>query len=594
MGKKSKKSNNKKPKVTQARRDDPLSSLDDENETSALQMRNVLAREGKLIALIAQGRVPKPYDVYLNLAWAHEKNGSYDRAESYLDEIVLINDRERNLELPESIRTFKAYLRIGKCSSAMGVYESQQLKEYLSMDLVVDAVIKILDDKDHQNYHLVIVILEDHLAVNETSMDKMDMFHFYRYLGDAYRKSNKHVEACEIYKRRLQVAQTLGDVSFEYLANSEIASTYRKMDEYDLSMQHYETCLDLLSSMEGDRKLKSNREEMKRDQARIMINMAKIIKIRAVRVDGVFRHYDAERAANLYKEACNIAEEAVERGSRGIFTDRLLSEIWIVAGMMCGDVGDYDDAMYYTMGYVDLRDRDICKQANRDKTGPDDSMVEAFILINQIKLHRFYHRKFSAQALESRNDLSSVVEDLQIMSGVKYIRSALLAQAHYFLGETDEAYRQLGFYLDGQIMLGLSPRCSACLQTKDAATNKCLECNSVHYCSRACQKYHWKKGMNFCNMIFSECFSTRNNIFGVSHKVLCPLLAYWRGRWKNELKANNYGEKDLFQKRWMNVDMANEYLSEECRAIFKDFFDNLVAEKQKEHKKLCVVQSSTR
>jgi len=306
---------------------------------------------------------------------------------------------------------------------------------------------------------------------------------------------------------------------------------------------------------------------------------------------GRFRRDDAERALKMCREAYKLAEEAVLESNSNLES---FFESSLRAGMMSGDVGDYDNAIVYANHIMDvLTERSKLLRATGEDVSPkmEQWMIETSLLSTQLFLQTYYYKHSSGQEWAARKYLHQTKSCIQYLVGSSCIPSAFLAQAHFFLGETDEAYRQLALYLDTQILRGLAPLCSACFEKKDTVSNSCSHCNSVHYCSKACQKYHWKNGVHFCGMACPKYKFSKGNHFGVSHKVICPLLAYWRRRWKNELKTKSYSEDDILRKRWRDVDMTNGLLSEECRAMFKDFFDNLESEKEKEYKASVVPDS---
>eukprot|EP00553_Chaetoceros_curvisetus_P013625 CAMPEP_0204639822 /NCGR_PEP_ID=MMETSP0717-20131115/44527_1 /ASSEMBLY_ACC=CAM_ASM_000666 /TAXON_ID=230516 /ORGANISM="Chaetoceros curvisetus" /LENGTH=205 /DNA_ID=CAMNT_0051660041 /DNA_START=149 /DNA_END=763 /DNA_ORIENTATION=- len=204
MGKKSKKkagrSGTRTGNTTRTRQQ---KAADPPPKRTLFDFSNVLAKEDKLLALIAQDRISSPCEAYLQLACAHaesNEHGSNDKAESYLDKIVSINDVERGYLGPsESIRAFIAYLKIEKCSPAMDMYHSQQLKEHLSMGDVLAAMeFMHIDeyhvDEEHDDYDKncrdAIQILEDHLsAVGDIPMDVEETYEFYEMMGVAYCKS---------------------------------------------------------------------------------------------------------------------------------------------------------------------------------------------------------------------------------------------------------------------------------------------------------------------------------------------------------------------------------------------------------------------
>ena len=102
------------------------------------------------------------------------------------------------------------------------------------------------------------------------------------------------------------------------------------------------------------------------------------------------------------------------------------------------------------------------------------------------------------------------------------------AQLCYFNGDIQTAYQHLEHYLDNclvQCKLG----CSTCEQRvrHKSVARTCESCRVASYCDRRHQKMTWKKER-------------------ICHKVLCPLIGYWRMAKKAEKKGRE--NKDLSEK----------------------------------------------
>ena len=122
------------------------------------------------------------------------------------------------------------------------------------------------------------------------------------------------------------------------------------------------------------------------------------------------------------------------------------------------------------------------------------------------------------------------------------------AQLFYFNGDKLQAYRHLELYLDDRLA-DCKLTCYTCQQRvrRGSVPFSCASCKVASYCGRKHQKMTWKNER-------------------VCHKVLCPLLGYWRMAKKKQKK----------QKRLTNVDRH------ECGRVFDTFFESICP-----HMKLC-------
>jgi hypothetical protein len=84
------------------------------------------------------------------------------------------------------------------------------------------------------------------------------------------------------------------------------------------------------------------------------------------------------------------------------------------------------------------------------------------------------------------------------------------AQLYYFEGNKEQAYLHLELYLD-VFFVECKLTCYTCKQRvrTGSVPFSCASCRVASYCDRKHQKMTWKKER-------------------ICHKVLCPLLGYWR------------------------------------------------------------------
>ena len=125
------------------------------------------------------------------------------------------------------------------------------------------------------------------------------------------------------------------------------------------------------------------------------------------------------------------------------------------------------------------------------------------------------------------------------------------AQLFYFNGDKHEAYRHLELYLDAYLA-ECKLRCYTCEQRvrHGSVPFSCASCMVASYCGRKHQKMTWKNER-------------------ICHKVLCPLLGYWRMAKKGKQRKESNGK-------------GNEDRSEYVR-VFETFFASICP-----HVKTCV------
>ena len=101
------------------------------------------------------------------------------------------------------------------------------------------------------------------------------------------------------------------------------------------------------------------------------------------------------------------------------------------------------------------------------------------------------------------------------------------AQLFYFNGDKHHAYRHLESYLDGHLA-ECKLKCYTCQQRvrEGSVSFSCESCLVASYCDRRHQKLTWKKDR-------------------ICHRVLCPLLGYWR---KTKKKRKGRANEDRHEK----------------------------------------------
>ena len=102
----------------------------------------------------------------------------------------------------------------------------------------------------------------------------------------------------------------------------------------------------------------------------------------------------------------------------------------------------------------------------------------------------------------------------------------ILAQLFYFHGKTHEAYGHLELYLDAR-SAACKLTCYTCEQwvRHGSVPFSCASCRVASYCDRKHQKMTWKNER-------------------ICHRVLCPLLGYWRVSKKKLKKSHELTTED--------------------------------------------------
>ena len=100
------------------------------------------------------------------------------------------------------------------------------------------------------------------------------------------------------------------------------------------------------------------------------------------------------------------------------------------------------------------------------------------------------------------------------------------AQLFCFNGDKHEAYRHLELYLDARLA-ECKLSCYTCQQQvrHGSVPFSCASCKVASYCGRKHQKMTWKNER-------------------ICHKVLCPLLGYWRMAQKKQKKHKGHTSEE--------------------------------------------------
>ena len=117
------------------------------------------------------------------------------------------------------------------------------------------------------------------------------------------------------------------------------------------------------------------------------------------------------------------------------------------------------------------------------------------------------------------------------------------AQLFYFNDDKHESYRHLELYMDARLAeCKLSCHCCKQRVRHGSVPFSCASCMVASYCGTKHQKMTWKNER-------------------ICHKVLCPLLGYWRIAKKRKTRRESNGE-------------GNEDRSEYVR-VFETFFESI-------------------
>jgi len=175
-----------------------------------------------------------------------------------------------------------------------------------------------------------------------------------------------------------------------------------------------------------------------------------------------------------------------------------------------------------------------------------EAMAQTYLerYCNDITLDIDQRKEILRNATQHSNQVDEVSTEMHLTQ----------AQLFSFNGDKHEAYRHLELYLDARVA-ECKLSCYSCKQRvrHGSVPFSCASCLVASYCGRKHQKLTWKNER-------------------ICHKVLCPLLGYWRMA-KTGVKRRESNGK------------GNQDRSEDVR-VFETFFESICP-----HVKTCVVPS---
>ncbi len=374
-------------------------------------------------------------------------------------------------------------------------------------------------------------------------------------MGDAYRRSNEYIKLREGLGRKLKNVKKIENKVLQVDALTMASRDYCLTGEHGESERLLVQCFELLDNIRESGHIPNFIV-----RARLMLalrNKAMLFERRSISVNGFLLRGDAEKAIEIFEYASNLVSESVDHDD---ITSVLLCNLDL-ARLYCS-IGEFDSGICFAS---------ICIN-DMNKAGvteiPDMSISDAQELLGLIYLKKFSDLKCGGQDPFNGNELLQRAKSCFLTNGSNstckrtYLCSA---QVNYFLGDTDKAYMDLAVFLDISILYD-PLLCGGCEQKsgEEAVTKRCSGCKSTCYCSSRCQTLHWKRS---------------HTQFDIRHKILCPLLSYWRKRWRNEMKEiSGSKEKGIFCTRVK--EQGNEIVTETCRSKFKKFFEGLLQKKE--------------
>ncbi len=277
----------------------------------------------------------------------------------------------------------------------------------------------------------------------------------------------------ECYKNQLLVARNMGDWYMQFQVIEDICRICRDMVDYSMSMRHYygtgeyaegmsylEACLDLLKvlpDMANDSKIMM--VNLSKEKATMSCYMGTLLHRRSVTENGIFLYNDAKRAADLHIMA---ARAMLGNGAPTIHEMFKLSEHYLRAGKRYSDGGYVDMAIECaTLTTIDAQKvYNVCGTFLSTKW----MYSQALLLTEYAHLQKFYQLTSSVgQPFDGDDDfLQRTKVTILSLDELHQSRTApFLAQVHYILRETDDAYRRLVIFLDNKLLL-CSHNCSGC------------------------------------------------------------------------------------------------------------------------------------
>jgi len=424
---------------------------------------------------------------YYNLGIAHKKvgrEGGIAQAIACFQKGIEMAKKLAVLNL-QAVTTWAltdCFIETGRIQEAMDLYKSLVAdigKERLDPDCFMGFVYNL---NDSYLYSHSLEVLEEHLDIIESTWDKPRQARAYGMIADTstfvemydYNKSNVY------YERQLSIAKDIKDLRSEAEALHGLGGNHRCMGDYDKAMEFLEQVVPLSEAGEG----------------RVYYCMGDVLLAQ----DGL-----AKEAIAMLQKASGILETCND------------PEVWSLALHTLGEAytqfGAWDDA-------ITAVEKSISILASMEfEVKRNELQIERHRFLGRIYLEKYYSRdEFLIGVPEIREEAIRKAslcsqESINLGHADDSRKPSIyldLAQAHYFLGDTEKAQAMLKEYLDQTVKLGPS-HCEHCHQPcpKDAHMEKCSDCKVARYCSRAHSIEAWQK-------------------YRLCHKVMCPLLKRWR------------------------------------------------------------------
>ncbi len=533
-----------------------------------------LAHEDELVFHAEKDLQTSGVRCFLKLATVFSNSGDYyDKAEHYLDRVMGINDKLGMISSEQFIHVFLAYLQIGKYQAGMVVY-CNHLKGRLTIarvNEVLKGFMRAPEEGDCQAYGLQ--IMEDHLAVAEEFNGWNESHTFYNFLTSTYEDLNANIHQLREYiEMRLKITRDMGNEELECVIMIDTSTVYYKLVEYDKALNMLDESLELLKKMKEVIGITGNRTIMKMEIS-ALYNRGLSIKQRSMAINGVLLPSDAEEALEMFNKAYKLATYESDIEMIGIFG---LPMIFEEIARIHLEMREFDLALKHANRSIELYHQQINNMPGRAIVGVKISISHVHLLLGQLYLNKFHDLTLCdhiCEPYDGRNarDLHSSMYHIEM--GANTARKMITrAQVYYLQRETTKAYIYLATFLDTSI--AEDPlMCGVCQQQNRSGSEmkQCSGCKIACYCSTRCQKIHWK---------------TSIGVNSIPHKMLCPLLSYWRKKCKKEMKGKPKGENDEeeFDQWKMNDEQIDDNLHEEqiyerltesCRSKFYLFFESL-------------------
>jgi len=434
-------------------------------------------------------------DIYLQLASAHSslgREGGVDRAIVCFHKSIEIAKKAGD-EVSRAWRVidiFHCYVEAGRIDEAMDLHKSLVAdigKERLNPNYILRFAGCL---KKHKEFRRALEVLEDHLDVVESTWDKSNQAAAYGTIAYNYFGMYDYNKSNVYYERKLSIAKEIKDMPLESDALLGLGCNHGFLGNYEKGMEYLEQGLVALSELGNIY-----------GQGRVCSNMGHVL----LSQDG--REKEAiEMLQKSYGilETCDYPEG--------------LSWILCKIGEAFRRIEAWDDAITALKKSISIS-ASIELEVDRNEHQSQTNQV-----LGQTYLEQYYSDESLVSVPESREEVirkASLCSQEAIKLGREddpnkpgiYLD---LAQANYFLGDTEKAQAMLKEYLDQTVKLGPS-HCQMCHQAcpKDAHMTKCSVCKVARYCSRAHSIQSWQRlGLGLEGRL--------------CHKVMCPLLKRWR------------------------------------------------------------------